>query len=256
MLWLFMKYIPHTFEVRNISEIKKLLNSGNYDAVVVGSDQVWREGVTHSIGCENFFLKFVPDDIKKIAYSVSMGTNKNEYSAKQTKKLAMLYARFDAVSVREESALKMFQENGWISPKAEWTLDPTLLLSSDDYLTLIKAREDVSDITTGKIFCYALDMNESIKNELDSCGLPYVVNGLLDAGIVSIEQWLNNIRCCDMVITDSYHGVVFSIIFGKKFKFMGNVRRGNDRVESLMKVINNIKVMEDSSLNYLFHINK
>ena len=150
----------------------------------------------------------------------------------------------------------MFQENGWISPKAEWTLDPTLLLSSDDYLTLIKAREDVSDITTGKIFCYALDMNESIKNELDSCGLPYVVNGLLDAGNVSIEQWLNNIRCCDMVITDSYHGVVFSIIFGKKFKFMGNVRRGNDRVESLMKVINNIKVMKDSSLNYLFHINK
>lgn len=59
-----------------------------------------------------------------------------------------------------------------------------------------------------------------------------------------------------MVITDSYHGVVFSIIFGKKYKFMGNARRGNDRVESLMKVINNIKVMKDSSLNYLFHINK
>lgn len=59
-----------------------------------------------------------------------------------------------------------------------------------------------------------------------------------------------------MVVTDSYHGVVFSIIFGKIFKFMGNVRRGNDRVESLMKVINNIKVMKDSSLNYLFHINK
>lgn len=98
--------------------------------------------------------------------------------------------------------------------------------------------------------------NDSIKNELDSCGLPYVVNGLLDAGNVSIEQWLNNIRCCEMVITDSCHVVVFSIIFGKKFKFMGNERRGNDRVESLMKVVNNIKVMKDSSLNYLFHINK
>lgn len=231
------KYIPHTFEVRNVSGIKKLLNSGNYDAVVVGSDQVWREGMTHSIGCENFFLKFVPDDIKKIAYSVSMGTNKNEYSAQQTKKLAKLYGRFDAVSVREESALKMFQENGWIKPKAEWTLDPTLLLSAEDYLTLIKERNDVKDITIEKIFCYALDMNDSIKNELNSCGLPYVINGLLDAGIVSIEQWLNNIRCCDMVITDSYHGVVFSIIFGKKFKFMGNARRGNDRVGSLMKIL-------------------
>ena len=39
-----------------------------------------------------------------------------------------------------------------------------------------------------------------------------------------------------MVSTDSYHGVVFSIIFGKKYKFMGNARRGNDRVESLMKI--------------------
>ena len=80
-------------------------------------------------------------------------------------------------------------------------------------------------------------MNESIKDELKSSGLPYLVNGLLDAGNVSIEQWLNNIRCCDMVITDSYHGVVFSIIFGKKFKFMGNSIRGNDRIDSLFSIL-------------------
>lgn len=234
------KYIPHTFEVRNVSGIKKLLNSGNYDAVVVGSDQVWREGMTHSIGCENFFLKFVPDDIKKIAYSVSMGTNKNEYSAKQTKKLAKLYARFDAVSVRELSALDLLRNYGWIKPKPSLCLDPTLLLTQNDYIKLI-IENKVKNLTSGKIFSYIMDETENTKSVLNvyrrHLEKEIIKVGLKDTRDVSICQWLNNIRCADLVITDSYHGCVFSIIFNRPFVFLGNEGRGNSRIESLFEML-------------------
>lgn len=234
------KYIPHTFEVRNVSGIKKLLNSGNYDAVVVGSDQVWREGMTHSIGCENFFLKFVPDDIKKIAYSVSMGTNKNEYSAKQTKRLAKLYARFDAVSVRELSALDLLRNYGWNKPKPSLCLDPTLLLTPNDYIKLI-IENKVKDLTSGKIFSYILDETENTKSVLNvyrrHLGKEIIKVGLKDTTDVSICQWLNNIRCADFVITDSYHGCVFSIIFNRPFIFLENEGRGNSRIESLFEIL-------------------
>lgn len=234
------KYIPHTFEVRNVSGIKKLLNSGNYDAVVVGSDQVWREGMTHSIGCENFFLKFVPDDIKKIAYSVSMGTNKNEYSAKQTKKLAKLYARFDAVSVRELSALDLLRNFGWNKPKPCLCLDPTLLLTQNDYIKLI-IENKVKNLTSDKIFSYILDETENTKSVLNvyrrHLEKEIIKVGLKDTTDVSICQWLNNIRCADLVITDSYHGCVFSIIFNRPFVFLGNEGRGNSRIESLFEIL-------------------
>lgn len=234
------KYIPHTSKVKKVSEIKKLLNSGNYDAVVVGSDQVWREGMTHSIGCENFFLKFVPDNIKKIAYSVSMGTNKNEYSAKQTKMLAKLYARFDAVSVRELSALDLLRNYGWIKPKSSLCLDPTLLLTQNDYIKLI-IENKVKNLTSGKIFSYILDETEQTKSVLNvyrrHLGKEIIKVGLKDTKCVSICQWLNNIRCADLVITDSYHGCVFSIIFNRPFIFLGNKGRGNSRIESLFEIL-------------------
>lgn len=252
------KYIPHTFEVRNVSGIKKLLNIGNYDAVVVGSDQVWREGMTHSIGCENFFLKFVPDNIKKIAYSVSMGTNKNEYSAKQTKKLAKLYARFDAVSVRELSALDLLRNYGWIKPKPSLCLDPTLLLTQNDYIKLI-IENKVKNLTSGKIFSYILDETENTKSVLNvyhrHVEKEIIKVGLKDTTDVSICQWLNNIRYADLVITDSYHGCVFSIIFNRPFVFLGNEGRGNARIESLFEMLG-IKSDDTLKIDYDFVNNK
>ena len=60
--------------------------------------------------------------------------------------------------------------------------------------------------------------------------------GLHDA-LTSIEQWLNNIRNAEMVVTDSFHGVVFSIIYDKPFLFLGNQRRGNARLVSLLMML-------------------
>lgn len=263
----YQKYIPHTDVTYSIRGIQAIVNRYRFDVVIVGSDQVWRKSMTASIGYENFFLKFVGDNIIKIAYSVSLGSSHCDYTGKEIKKIKELYRRFAAVSVREKSALDIFSNNGWISPKAEWTLDPTLLLTKVDYNDLIM-NANTENVTSEKIFCYALDMNDKIKNELNSYDVDYVINDLNSSDNVSIEQWLNNIKQSNMVVTDSYHGVVFSIIFNKPFKFMGNVRRGNDRIDSLFsmlgidesktldcdwnKINNRIAELKKISLSFLF----
>lgn len=232
----YQKYIPHTDVTYSIKGIQAIVNRYRFDVVIVGSDQVWRKSMTASIGYENFFLKFVGDDILKIAYSVSLGSSHCDYTCKEIRKIKKLYSRFAAVSVREKSALDIFSNNGWTSPKAEWTLDPTLLLSKADYNNLIKDA-NTENVTREKIFCYVLDINDKIKRELCSYDLDYIINDLNSSDKVSIEQWLNNIKQSKIVVTDSYHGVVFSIIFNKPFRFMGNVRRGNDRIESLFLML-------------------
>lgn len=235
------KYIPHTQVAYSITDIKTICTKQQFDAYVVGSDQVWRTGMTGSIGLENYFLKFTSKEyVKRIAYAVSMGTDEG-YSQKQVKSLASLYRNFDAVSVRECVALDIFKSYGWDTPKPTWVLDPTLLLDVQDYLSLIEASNVISNLTVNKIFCYILDLNEEalkvIAEKETELHLESIRVGLADTARVSIEQWLCNIKNCELVITDSFHGVVFSILFNRSFLFLGNSRRGNMRIDSLFKML-------------------
>ena len=231
-------YIPHTKLVKSLNE---LINETNekYDAFVVGSDQVWREDMTRDIGIENYFFKFLKgSNTKRIAYAISLGTEK-KYPSELVRKLTPLYSKFDFVSVREDTALNIIESYGWTNPDPQWVLDPTLLLTQDDYINLIKATETNSNTTKGKIFCYILDKNENKKGIINqisnSRGLSTYEVGLKDTAKVSIEQWLCNIKNSEMVITDSYHGIVFSIIFRRPFIFLPNEVRGNSRIESLFR---------------------
>lgn len=235
------KYVPHTQIVYSISEIRTICAVEEFNAYVVGSDQVWRKEMTWSIGLENYFLKFTyKKNVKRIAYAVSMGTDEG-FSRKQVKALTALYKNFDAVSVREYSALHLLEKYGWNIPRPIWAVDPTLLLQPSDYQKLVDASDVVEDITSGKIFCYVIDTNSDVDKTIrmyeQSLGMSSVMTGLADTATVSIEQWLCNLLNCSFVITDSYHGTVFSILFNKPFVFVGNERRGNARVDSLFKML-------------------
>ena len=152
-----------------------------------------------------------------------------------------MYNTFEAVSVREISALTILEQCGWNSPKAQVTLDPTLLLSKEEYDYLIK-HSNSQPYTQGKIYSYILDLDKNKQDFIHNQGkekkLDYTIEGLNTSNNVSIEQWLCNIKNASMVITDSYHGTVFSIIFRKPFIFLGNKRRGNARIESLFSLLN------------------
>lgn len=216
---------------------KKIVKKYGFDAIVVGSDQVWRPQYNRHI--EKMFLSsFKNMNIKRIAYAVSFGSDKWELTPKQTKKCTPLAQKFDAVSVREASGVALCRN--YMNVDATHVLDPTLLLTAKDYLHLC------SDIPFKDpfVFAYILDPNEEkiteIKTFAQRKGLPYIIRSaghLIDKD-ASIELWISQFRDAAFVITDSFHGTVFSIIFEKEFYVYANLCRGNSRFDSLLGLFN------------------
>lgn len=204
-----------------------------FDAIVVGSDQVWRPRYNSHI--DRMFLSFCDDmQIKRIAYAASFGTDEWEFTAEQTNVCKSLAQQFDSISVREASGVLLCREH--LNVDATHVLDPTLLLSVEDYTKLC------SDIPRREpfVFAYTLDQSEEKVNEIKSFakrkGLPFLIQSA-GPNIMkndSIELWLSHFRDAAYVITDSFHGTVFSILFGKEFFVFGNKGRGNSRFDSLL----------------------
>ena len=101
------------------------------DALIVGSDQVWRPRYVENLSTVYLGFEYDPN-IKKVAYAVSFGTADWEYTRKQTKECARLAQLFDLITVRELSGKG--QVNSFLSSNAEVVLDPTLLLDKEDYI--------------------------------------------------------------------------------------------------------------------------
>ena len=231
------KYIKHTDSCYNMKDIIRV-TKGKYDAYVVGSDQVWRKDMTGQIGLENYFLKFVEEGKKRIAYSVSLGSDKLDCSKGEVLALGKLYSMFSAVSVRELSSLSVFDKAGWVDPNPLLTLDPVLLLEKSFYIAIIKENNCHHD-TEGKCFCYILDYNNDVDKEIshieEKTNSTRYIQNLSDN--FSVPQWIANFYYADHIVTDSYHGTVLSIIFRKPFVFLGNNRRGNTRIDSLFNIL-------------------
>lgn len=232
------RYIPHT-EIygKDFKEKFKLLPQ--FDFYIVGSDQVWRKRMTrvNGYGISTYFLDFLSEDQKRIAYGVSLGTNEIELTNDEINELKKLYEKFDAVSVREQSALHLFDNFQWTKPKAENVLDPTMLLTSSDYCRLIDNAKTKK--CNGDMFCYILDMDDEKKNKIQQLETEMKLTSFLYSintepkNLVSIEQWLRAFRDSKFVVTDSFHGLVFSIIFHKPFFLFRNEIRGNERFDAM-----------------------
>lgn len=236
-----VKYI-HLIKYKDYSNIKE----GEYDAIVVGSDQVWRSKYYDIKQIEQVYLKFAENwNIKRIAYAASFGTDKWEYLPEQTKECKKLLKLFDAVSVREDAAVYLCRK--YFKIEAQQVLDPTMLLDKEDYINLFKV--DKTPKSKGNLLCYILDQTEE-KNELIK---RIVEEKKLNAFNVKsqsdnrnspiseriqppIEQWLRGFYDAEFVITDSFHACVFSILFNKPFIVYGNESRGMSRFNSLLSL--------------------
>lgn len=231
------KYIKHTKNIESKKELKKFQE---FDAFIVGSDQVWRKKFTQMHGIESFFFDFVKDSTKKIiAYGASLGSSENELSKEDLEKLTPLYKRFSNVSVRELSALHLLEKYHWSNPQPTLVLDPTLLLNKEDYIDIIN--NNMTSNCPGNLFCYILDLSIDIEKQIHQIAqtkkLRPFFSSLKQNGI-SIPQWLRAFHDSKFIITDSYHGVLFSIIFQKPFYFFQNQFRGNARFENLQQIFN------------------
>lgn len=236
------KYIKQ-FKVDKFIDCK-----GKFDAFVCGSDQIWRykyypffEG-----DIANVYLKFLGDDsCKRIAYAASFGTDNWEYPAKETAECKNWIQKFDAVSVREETGVKLCST--YYDIKAKHVLDPTMLLSKDDYVDLIE-KSDVPK-SKGNLFCYILDNTDEKMNVVKNIEKqrhlsPFFMNG--DCGNWTedlekriqppVESWLRAFYDSEFIVTDSFHACVFSILFHKQFLVIGNKERGLARIYSLLSM--------------------
>lgn len=209
------------------------VKEGEYDAFVTGSDQVWRP--LYFNGIHNAFLKFTEGwDVRRLSYAASFGTDQLEYEYVQMEECARLLAGFDAVSVREASAVEMCAE--WFDcDRAVHVLDPVMLVGADVYRSLADS-QNVHE-SKGKIMTYILD--PSTEKE---CVVDFVrrVSGLepysLEKGktVPPVEQWLAGFADSEFVVTDSFHGCVLAILMHKRFIAVGNSRRGMARLSSLL----------------------
>ena len=229
----------------------KLLKQNPCDCVIVGSDQVWRPKYNYRI--EDMYLKFAGNfPIKRIAYAASFGVDEWEYTPKQTYECSKLAKKFDAISVREESGIKLCDDN--LGVCATWVLDPTLLLKKEDYLEVCK---DVPFSTEKILVAYVLDMSESVselcKSVAKERGLVIKMLRADFGSVLSVPEWLAMFRDASYVVTDSFHGTIFSIIFGKDFKSIYNKNRGAARFESLLNLYNSgrLEEMRKFSINWL-----
>lgn len=245
------KFINNNIKLSEVidkdSKIEKHFRNNHYDALIVGSDQVWRPGFSPNI--YNYFLDFAENNgkIKKITYAASFGVDEWEFDIKQTQRCSDLMKLFCAVSVREESGVSLCRD--FFAMNAELVLDPTMLLDQTVYLKLF---ENKSLPLRKGIFTYILDKTEIkelvINNVSERLNLdtfdnqpnesmlnPNSIN-LDDYVFPPIETWIKSFQDAEFIITDSFHGTVFSILFNKQFIVLGNEKRGQSRFMSLLNM--------------------
>ena len=231
-------YITKTPRLYSDKAVQAIFKENNFEAVIVGSDQCWRP--MYSPNIYTYYLDFLKDnkEIKKLAYAASFGTDEWEYTEEQTARCKKLIQQFDLVTVREKAAVNLVAEK--LNKDAEFVLDPTLLLSKEDYIELFVGK----NLPDNKgIYTYILDdsdwKTQVVETAKETLGLPQFSNQhnkhtVNSEKIPSIESWIKGFADADFVITDSFHGTVFSIIFNKPFISLVNVSRGASRFESIL----------------------
>ena len=238
-------FINKYLKLKKFKSIKDI-NVAEYDTIIVGSDQVWRPmyNTGYGLTIETSFLDFAKNDnIKRIAYGASFGTTEWELTDGQTTKCAELAKLFSAVSVREGSGVDLCER--YLGIEATQVLDPTMLLSKDDYEKIIDNSNN-HEQPPGDLLYFILDKTDEKRifvNKIAKekgmqafCGMSNFCNNKtkIDQDVQpSVEQWLRNFRDSSFVITDSFHGCVFSIIFHKPFVAIINNHRGAARFISL-----------------------
>ena len=217
--------------IKNFSEIKQ----NDFDILMVNSDQTWRRGIRNFYDVA--FLRFSKNwTIPKFTYGTSLGHEKWIYTKKDEMVAKSLLKNFTGLSVREKSAVNNIKKH--LGFNAIFVLDPTFLIEPKYYLNLIKdykSRIMKREINNNFIFSYILTKSISVKNYL-----AYVEN-MLNTKIFyltiahknQVEEFLYGITNCKAMITDSFHGTIFSIIFKKPFISFINENNDISRFKSL-----------------------
>lgn len=260
----FQAFIRNRFNlIGNFRTYDELKKAGlNLDAYIVGSDQVWN--TDHTGGFDPaYFLNFAEPGKKKIAYAASIGKDyvipkfKEEYQSSLNS--------FTGISVREKSVLPAIQE--LTTNPVVVTLDPTMLLQKEDY----EAIKVDSTIKEPYILVYMIEKNKQVielANKLStSLGIPIVQRKFIPGFKNSLDsfytadagEFLGLIEAAEYVITNSFHGTVFSILYEKPFVSMLHTDTGSRTADLLTElglqshILNDCKDFSDMKLFQITH---
>lgn len=206
------------------------------DVVISGSDQVWN-GDCMSTMDGYFFLDWVDyPKVRRFSYAASFGKDTFQSSDEHLLLAKQLMQTYDGISVRESSGVVICKNV--FGREAFNHLDPTLLLEASDYSALIpKSSKEKSPY----VCSYMLDMTvekQRIAEYLARNSKSFIRNIYPSVSsnecYIRVEDWLRTIRDAEYVVTDSFHGMAFSIIFNKQFVCLNNPKRGSARFVSLL----------------------
>lgn len=235
------KYLKTTERCNNIESLKKMNNK--FNTFLVGSDQVWRPLWLKGY-LPHYYFDFVEEGKKKIAYAASFGVDFWEGNESQTKQMKELAQRFDCVSTREESGVDICKEQ--FDVEATCVLDPTMMINRVDYQPILNDYKCEKHKESKYIAHMLLDDSDELTK-----GSNEIAN-YLSAEIIKIKgkyinifgknlfkynkvsQWLKYLEDAELVVTDSFHCAVFSILFKKRFVVVANPTRGIARLRNLL----------------------
>lgn len=241
------KWIRFTRPFKSTKDLFEYEESNHFEGFVVGSDQTWRP--LYSPDLYHMFCDFLPAESKKkrVAYAASFGVDTNPFNDEQLKVCRQLIQRFDAVAVREESGVKLCKD--LFNVDARHVLDPTMLLDKKDYLQLIDGYTPVNkniDLMQ-YVFFFQHDETAIIEKVGNILGMKPVnlmtekfLHEIKDkaelpkAQFYPVEEWLYGYSHSKFVITDSFHGTVFCIIFNVPFLIVSP--EASTRQKSLLKM--------------------
>lgn len=242
------------------TEQQKLHELGEaFDAVFVGSDQVWNDKITRND--DTYYLNFLPP-YKRCSYAASIGSK--EIPTDRVSRVYSYLKDFRAISVRETTAKKALAHQMGIEAKR--VLDPTLLLSKRDYEKFFRSEIPEQKYILVYMLFFSKSLLQSAKNVAKKYGLPIIcvnASGKIvkigkDCSKVGIEEWLTLLNNAEYVFTNSFHGVAFSINFNKNFYVELPPARinANSRIVDILDILNlknriiqNGKI-EENEINY------
>lgn len=234
------QFMPNaTKTIRTSEDLVRVVKNDGLEAVVVGSDQVWRPDYLQNATPMTYFLDFVdPTQARRISYAASFGHGRWMFPEYQNEATTLL-SDFHAISVREKSGATICNET-FDREGVSVVLDPTLLVDRSFYDAAVAPGVAFSKPTVLK---YVLDDTEFVRKTTSSVvdllgGGDISVKSLLSdysAGSLDIPHWIQAFRDADWVITDSYHGTIFAILFRKPFVTIPNYDRGVDRFTTLLE---------------------
>lgn len=240
----YCRFTPKTTSREVLNQMGK-----DYRAVVLGSDQVWNPA---NLEMDFYTLNFVPEEKTKVAYAPSFGVS--EIPVKQKEATAKYLNRIQYISVRETAGAKIVKDlTGRDVPVV---CDPTALLTCEDWNQI---RSDKKYVNAKYIFCYFLGANSAHRKFAEEVKkitgyqivalqhLDEFVKGDLKFGDatpydVGPQDFINLLSNAEIVLTDSFHGTMFSIYYHKKFFTFSRFAEGkkestNSRIVSILSLM-------------------